>query len=119
MGFPLQSYSVDGIQTINPTLGMGLDSQGMLLFFGVQADYTTLGYTETIISHATYENPVIQKPVPIGSMYGIYLPTLPTFTIKITQMQVNMPYMDPMGYNQAMLFGGVRLWLVSTSMSSM
>ena len=25
-GFPLQSYSVDGIETINPTLGRGLDS---------------------------------------------------------------------------------------------
>ena len=33
------------------------------------------------------------KPYTIGSMYG----TLLTFTIKINQLQVNIPYMDPMG----------------------
>ena len=28
----------------------------------------------------------------------VYLPYLPTFTIKINQMEVNIPYMDGMGY---------------------
>ena len=35
-----------------------------------------------------------QPNIPIGSMGLGYLPT---FTIKINQMWVNIPYMDPMG----------------------
>ena len=34
--------------------------------------------------------------IPIGSLGLVYLPT---FTKKISQIHVNMPYIDPMGYN--------------------
>ena len=37
------------------------------------------------------------KTMPIPSMYYVWY-YLPTFTIKINQMKVNMPYMDGMGY---------------------
>ena len=35
---------------------------------------------------------------------------LPTFTIKISQMQLNIPYMDPMGMGMGMSQQDTSLW---------
>ena len=69
----------------------------MLVAPNIFARFSMLFHPKTFpTTFPSYPNFAWLKPLPIGSMYGIYIVT---FTINIPPMLPYIAYMDPMGYD--------------------